>query len=119
MTDFERIENFKTANGVYWLKLESISFKKTPLDQDDYDCLSLYRHGDMTHEWRPCRVMKQELLPKFKPNVTQGTRTREVVDFQSYSYWVEFWHCRDQGSQMWFKRNFAEILFSADYTRNQ
>jgi hypothetical protein len=61
--------------------------------------------------------MKQELLPKFKPTDRSSTRASEV-DIQSFSYWVEFWHCRDQGSKMWFKRDFAEILFSADYTRN-
>jgi hypothetical protein len=83
-------------------------------NKEAYDCLSLYKHADKSYEWRACRVMRRELLLNYKEQLNQDSGESDAM---SFSYWIEFWHARDEGSHMWFKRNYSEILLSTDYTR--
>ena len=95
-----RVESIQHIQDLVWLKLESTQEK---LSSGAYDCLGIYKHSDMSYEWRPCRIMRREL----KANLEKSNEC----------YWIEFLHCRDQG--MWFKRNYKDVLLSVDYTRYQ
>lgn len=33
---------------------------------DGYDCFSIYKHQDISYEWRLCKIIKTEIRPEFK-----------------------------------------------------
>ena len=84
----------------------------------EYDCFSIYRHGDETLDWRPCRIVRRDLkdfdatASEFKKQVWSE------VSMYNYIYWVEFEHFKDDGHHMWSMREATDILFGKNYTRN-
>jgi hypothetical protein len=79
-----------------------------------YDCLSFYKHGDQSHDWRACRIVRRER----KESVKNDLNLPVEVPLQQFIFWIEFEHLKNEGPHMWTKREASEILFSKEYTRN-
>ena len=105
--EFNRIQTLSEAertSGVILFKLDSQREKQMLQqinmrdDESAFDCLSIYRHADMSYEWRKCRIVRREVKDSLK--VIENSQ----IDVEAFFYWIEFYHLRGQGSTMWCKR---------------
>lgn len=81
-------------------------------DDSSFECRSIYKHADMSYEWRKCRIIRREPKDRF------GNMENSPIEQEAFVYWIEFFHLRHYGSSMWCKRQAKQILFSASYQRN-
>lgn len=62
MNDFQRLCTLPRSQDCIALRLRR-AIKELNTQDRLYDCLSLYKHGDQSYEWRPCRIVRREILP--------------------------------------------------------
>lgn len=88
-------------------------------DLAGFDCFSLYRHSDLSYEWRLCKIMQREPIIQHQATSLYIKNPLNQPVRANYHYWIEFLHHRKLGQKLWLKRRREEILFSARYSREQ
>ena len=111
LPDFSRLVSIPSSSPQILLRLDpshALSTREEERDLSAFDCYSLYRHSDLTFEWRLCKIMQKEpLLVDNTPLLGQ------------WYYWIEFLHHRKLGQKIWLKRRREDILMSARYAKEQ
>ena len=91
--------------------------KEEERDLAAFDCYSMYKHSDLSYEWRLCKIMLKEPIINaiaYNPNELLSKPREQEGGFY---FWIEFLHHRKVGQKLWLKRKREDILMSARYAR--
>jgi len=110
--EFDRLAKYCLEQNEVIVKMERVralgGFSEDKEQGGGYDCYSLYRHSDLSYEWRLCKIVNRE----------QKRDESGKEDMQFY-YWIEFLHLRELGCEILFKRERTEVLMGARFAREQ